>query len=307
MAQRTPVVALFGATALGKSDVALELAAALDADVVVADSMQIYAGLPVVTNQPGASARARATYHLVGWASPQREHSVAEYSERAHAVLDELAARGRSAVVEGGSGLYLRAALGDLGYGGSPRSGRRRELEDRWSRAPEDLVRELRRRAPALAARVDVRNGRRVIRALESLDEPAASSAHDELWSAAGRHPYRLFALLPDEDRAALKERIGRRVDEMLGRGALEEVAAARAAGPFSRTAAQAIGVRELCGVLDGELTLDEAAARMKSRTRALARRQLTWMRKLPGAALVPVTGRTPQAVARDVLGRLGG
>ena len=88
----------------------------------------------------------------------------------------------------------------------------------------------------------------------------------------------------------------------MLAAGALDEVAAARAAGPFSRTAAQAIGVRELCAVLDGELALEEAAARMKSRTRALARRQLTWLRKLPDAAKVPATGRPPAAVAQDVL-----
>jgi len=96
------------------------------------------------------------------------------------------------------------------------------------------------------------------------------------------------------------------RVDAMLAAGALDEVAAARAAGPFSRTAAQAIGVRELCAVLDGELTLEEAAARMKARTRALARRQLTWMRKLPAAAHVPVTGREPADVAREILGRFG-
>ena len=109
---------------------------------------------------------------------------------------------------------------------------------------------------------------------------------------------------MPDEDRAALKERIDRRVDEMLAAGALDEVAAARAAGPFSRTAAQAIGVRELCAVLDGELALPEAAARMKARTRGLARRQLTWMRKLPDAALVPVAGRPAAAVAGDILAR---
>ena len=107
---------------------------------------------------------------------------------------------------------------------------------------------------------------------------------------------------MPDEDRAALTARIEARVDEMLVAGALDEVAAARVAGPLSATAMQAIGVRELCAVLDGELTLAEAAARMKARTRTLARRQLTWMRKLPAAALVPAAGRPPEAVAADVL-----
>ncbi len=305
MAESAPVVALFGATALGKSEVALELARALGADIVVADSMQVYAGLPLVTNQPGPEAQAAATYHLAGWASPQEDHSVAEYSVRAHDVLDRLVREGRSAVVEGGSGLYLRAALGDLTFGGAPREDLRRLLEERWRREPDALVAELTARAPDVAVRVDTRNMRRVIRALEALDqgEPAP---RDELWSAGGRYAHRLFALAPEDDRAALKARIERRVDEMLAAGALAEVVAARAAGPFSRSAAQAIGVRELCAVLDGELTLEAAAVRMKARTRALARRQLTWMRKLPAAVLVPVTGRDPADVARDVVRALG-
>jgi tRNA dimethylallyltransferase len=307
MTLRPQVVALFGATALGKSDVALALARVLGADIVVADSMQIYAGLPIVTNQPSPGRLMLAAHHLVGWASPHEEHSVAEYAERAHAVLDEITATGRSAVVEGGSGLYLRAALGDLDFGGSPHETTRRQLEERWQREPEALVAELRRRAPDVAARVDLRNARRVIRALESLDAVRAVPQTDQLWRPGDRYAHRLFALLPDDDRAALKARIERRVDDMLAAGALDEVAAARAAGPFSRTAAQAIGVRELCGVLAGELTLDEAAARMKARTRALARRQLTWMRKLPAASLVPVAGREPEDVAGEILAALRG
>jgi tRNA dimethylallyltransferase len=303
MTEAPPVVALFGATALGKSELALELAALLEGDIVVADSMQIYAGLPIVTNQPGAEARARATYHLVGWASPQDECSVAEYSRLAHDVVDGLLAAGRPVVVEGGSGLYLRAVLGDLAFGPEPDAARRRELEERWERSPGELQAQLRRRAPDVAAGIDLQNGRRVIRALEALEGGGEGGPQTgELWSAGGRYAHRLFALDPGDDRAALKQRIERRVDEMLAAGALEEVAAARAAGPFSRTAGQAIGVRELCAVLDGELALDEAAARMKARTRGLARRQLTWMRKLPEAARVTTSGRSAAAVAREVL-----
>jgi tRNA dimethylallyltransferase len=301
MTDAPPVVALFGATALGKSDVALELAALRGAEIVVADSMQVYAGLPIITNQPGPAARARATFHLVGWASPQDGCSVADYAARAHEVVDGLLEAGRRVIVEGGSGLYLRAVLGDLAFGAAPDEGRRRALEDRWREHPDALVAELRRRAPDVAARVDLRNARRVIRAVESLEPFGGTSQTDALWAAAGRYPHRLFALTPDEDRSALKVQIDRRVDEMLAAGALAEVAAARAQGPFSRTAAQAIGVRELCAVLDGELTQDEAAARMKARTRALARRQLTWMRKLPIAAKVPTSGRPPAAVAADI------
>jgi tRNA dimethylallyltransferase len=308
MTDAPPVVALFGATALGKSDVALELACLLGADVVVADSMQVYDGLPIVTNQPTAEARARARHHLVAWVSPQRDCTVAEYAERAHEVMDALVAAGRPVVVEGGSGLYLRAALGDLSFGGAPDAARRRALEERWERAPDELVAELRRRAPEVAARADLRNGRRVVRALETLDAPGGGEVQTrELWRAGGRYGHRLLALDPGDDRAALTERIERRVDEMLAAGALGEVAAARAAGRLSRTAAQAIGVRELCEHLDGRLTLEEAAARMKARTRALARRQLTWMRKLPDVVRVPASGRTPDAVAQEVLSLVSG
>jgi tRNA dimethylallyltransferase len=301
MADPPPVVALFGATALGKSDVALELAELLDADIVVADSMQIYEGLPILTNQPDAAARGRATYHLVGWASPHEECSVAEYAALAHDVVDGLLEAGRRVIVEGGSGLYLRAVLGDLSFRGAPDQARRRALEEQWERDPDALVAELMRRAPDAAARVDAHNARRVIRALESLDAGGPETSQDVLWEPAERYPHRLVALVPDDDRTALKERIDRRVEEMLAAGALEEVAAVRDAGPFARTAAQAIGVRELCAVLDGELTRDEAAARMKARTRRLARRQLTWLRKLPATAAVPAAGRPPAAVAADV------
>ncbi len=149
MTDAPPVVALFGATALGKSDVALELAALLEADIVVADSMQVYAGLPIVTNQPGAEARARARYHLVGWASPQDECTVAEYSGLAHETVDGLArSRDGRVIVEGGSGLYLRAALGDLAFGGPPDAARG-GVSRRAGRTRAGALRaELHRRAP---------------------------------------------------------------------------------------------------------------------------------------------------------------
>ena len=301
-----PVLALFGATALGKSAVADVIAERTGADIVVADSMQVYRGLAIVTNQPAPDDLPRR--HLVGFVPPQAEFGVAEYARRAHEVIDALRAEGRAVVVEGGSGLYLRAALGDLSFSEAPDRALRRELEGRWAAGPEDVLEELRRLDPGTRARVDAANGRRVVRALEAVllrggPLPAGAAAH--LWRPAERYPHVLAALVPDDDRTALRERIDERVDEMLRRGALEEVRAAREAGPFSRTVEQAIGVRELCAVLDGELAPDAAAARMKARTRALARRQLTWMRKLPDASLVPATGRPPEAVAAAVLALL--
>ena len=306
MAEAAPVVTLFGATAMGKTDVALCLAERLGAEIVVADSMQVYAGLALVTNQPDAARRARAPQHLVGFVSPQQQFTAAEYARRAHNVIDDLRALGRRVIVEGGSGLYLRAALGDLEFpGAGGAAARRAELEARWACDPGEVIGELRARDPVTCARLDARNARRVIRALEVVTElgrPLAVAERDRLWRPAERYPHRLVALVPDEDREALSAVIDRRVDAMLAAGALDEVAAARSAGPLSRTVLQAIGVAELSAVLDGVMSLDDAARRMKSRTRALVRRQLTWMRKLPDAALVPVAGRDADGLAAAVL-----
>jgi tRNA dimethylallyltransferase len=305
MTEAPPVVALFGATALGKTEVAIALAERLDADIVVADSMQVYAGLPILTNQPDESQARRARHHLVGFVPPQQEYTVAEYARRAHVVIDALRAAGRAVIVEGGSGLYLRAALGDLEFAGPPDAALRQELERRWARDPAGVIAELRARDPGGLARLDSANPRRVLRAVEALRTaaagPPAAAQRDRLWQPAERYPHRLVALLPDDDRTALRARIETRVEAMLAAGALREVAVARAAGELSRSARQAIGVRELCEHLDGRLTLEEAAERMKARTRALARRQLTWMRKLPAAAQVPAEGRPAVAVAAAV------
>lgn len=302
MSEGRPVVALSGATALGKSQVALALAGQLGADIVVADSMQLYAGLPILTNQPGPAELARTRHHLVGVVPPQVEFSVATYARMAHQVIDGLIEERTPVVVEGGSGLYLRAALGDLRFAAAPDPAVRREFEERWAREPDSVVDELREADPGLVATLDIANPRRVLRALEALRAGDASPQRDQLWRPAERYAHLLVALMPDDGRDALKARIDERVDDMLAAGALDEVATARTAGPFSSTAAQAIGVHELEAVLDGASTLEEAATRMRARTRALARRQLTWLRKLPGAVRVPAAGRPPEAVAAEVL-----
>lgn len=302
------MLAVFGATALGKTEIAVAVAERLGADVVVADSMQVYAGLALLTNQPDEAQARRVRHHLVGFVPPQREFTVAEYARRAHEVIDALRADGRAVVVEGGSGLYLRAALGDLAFAAAPDAALRRDLEERWARDAQGVLAELGALDPDTLARVDDANPRRVIRALEAVllsGRPLPVAERDRLWLPAERYPHRLVALAPDEDRDALKARIAARVGEMLAAGAVAEVAAARRAGPLSRTAEQAIGVKEICAHLDDELSLADVAARMTARTRALARRQITWMRKLPAAAVVPVGGRPPDVVAAALMGLL--
>jgi len=312
------------------------LAERLGADIVVADSMQVYAGLPILTNQPDAARRRRRRYHLVGVADPYAEFSVAAYAALAHSAIDGALAAGRRVVVEGGSGLYLRAALGGLEFraaaAGERRDAVRRELEARWAHDPAAVVEELRRRDPGALARLDAANPRRVLRALEAALETAAESSvaaaeasvaaaetsvagqdaaaatpkepqRDALWAPGSRYDHRLVALAPD--REALRERVAARVAAMLAAGALGEVEALLAGGTPARTVRQAIGVRELSAVLAGDLSLDAAAAAMVRRTNALVRRQLTWMRKLPASATIPVGGRAPGTMAEEILGLL--
>jgi tRNA dimethylallyltransferase len=297
------LVALFGPTGMGKTEIAVALAESLDAEIVSADSMQVYRGLAIVTNQPSAEQLARVPHHLVGVVDPRAEFSVSGYAELARQAVEGILARGRRVIVVGGSGLYLRAALGGLTFGGPP-SASRRALEELATTDPQELRERLLRADPAAYAAIDSDNPRRVLRALEALGdlaEPAAARARDELWSDAGlAHPTRLLGL--DVDRDELRARVDARVDDMVARGLLDEIAAAPR--PLSRTVTQAIGVGEMLAVLAGELPLDAAAERMKARTRRFVRRQLTWMRKL-NADIIPTSARPPESVAREIVRRL--
>jgi tRNA dimethylallyltransferase len=299
-----PVVALFGPTGIGKTEIAVALAGLFDAEIVAADSMQVYRGLPIVTNQPSSEQQARVPHHLVGVVDPRREFSAARYAELARTAVDDVLGRGRRVIVAGGSGLYLRAALGGLTFGGPPDLTRRSQLEALAAADPAALRERLRRADPATFAAIDTANPRRVVRALEALDGAGRlppAQVRDELWSTAGlRHPTRLLCL--DVDRERLRERVEDRVDEMLRRGLLDEIAALPQ--PLSRTVAQAIGVREMLAVMAGELSLDHALERMKTRTRRYVRRQLTWMRKL-NADIIPTSARSPESVAREIARRL--
>lgn len=302
-----PVVVLTGPTALGKTAIAVELAARLRAQIVSADSMQVYAGLAILTNQPTAEQRRRVEHHLVGFVDPATEYSVAAYATAAHEVIDDLRAVGSPVIVEGGSGLHIRAALGDLGFGvpGDPTLRRQLDLRLQAEGLPA-LVAELEKRDPDTAERIDRANPRRVARALEVVclqGAPLSGEQHGRLWQPPQRYPHIIVAL--DEDRALVHRRVDERVLEMMAAGALPEVRDLLAGCRPSRAVRQAIGVRELSAHLARECSLDEAIASMRARTRQLVRRQLTWMRKLPDAARIVVSRRSPAGVAEEVIALL--
>jgi tRNA dimethylallyltransferase len=292
----TSVLALFGPTAVGKTDVALALARRLRARgqrpvAVGADALQVYAGLEVLTGVADAAQRAELEHRLVAFVPVTETCSAGAYAQLAHAEIDGLLATGATPIVVGGTGLYLRAALADLALRPPPRPGVRERLEaDFAAHGSQALHARLATLLPDVAARIEPGDRARVVRALELHEQGIAHDDGGQLWTAATRHPTRLIGLTMD--RGALAERIDRRADAMLAAGAIEEVRRADVAGA-STTARAAMGFAEL---LAGDV---EA---MKTRTRRYAKRQLTWMRKLPGAELVDVTGRDPDDVAAELL-----
>jgi len=288
------LIALFGPTAVGKTEVALALAERLREQgehpvAVSADALQVYAGLELLTGVATAAEQARLEHRLVSFLPVDARFSVAEYAALAHAQIDELLADGATPIVLGGTGLYLRAALTDLALRPPPPPGAR----ERWNvelerRGPEALHGLLAQRAPWAAANIDPADRHRIVRALEleeigALEPPQGES---QLWSAEVRRPTRLIGLTME--RAELYTRIDRRVDAMVAAGVIEEVRAAHRAGASS-TARAALGFEEL---LAGDI---EA---MKRRTRNYAKRQLTWMRKLAGVELLDASRRSPDELA---------
>jgi tRNA dimethylallyltransferase len=298
---RPDVIAIFGPTGIGKTDVALALGDALRARgerpvAVSADALQVYAGLEVLTGAANAGERARLDHRLVGFLPVNARFSVAEYAQLAHAEIDDVLASGARPIVVGGTGLYLRAALAELDLRPPPPEGVRehwmRELE---ARGPEALHAELARRAAWAAEGVAPTDSHRIVRNLELLDAGELEPPDDgpsQLWTAETRRPTLLAGLVME--REALYARIDARVDAMVAAGAAEEVRAAHAAGA-SETARKALGFEEL---LAGDI------AAMKRRTRNYAKRQLTWMRKLAGVRVIDVTGRAPGDVAAEILAR---
>jgi tRNA dimethylallyltransferase len=289
---RTEVVAIFGPTASGKSAVAEALADRLGTEVVSADAMQVYRGLPILTNQPTRPTR------LVAIRSLDEEMSVGAFAALAHREIDELVGERGAAVVSGGTGLYLRAALADMDVPPpvSP--------EDRARIAREvDVDRDAAHRRlagldPVAAESVHRHDRKRLVRALELAERGESLVAgRNRLWRGATRRPTIVVGL--DVPPAVLERRIRKRTEAMFERGVLDEVRAALA-GPVSHTAEKTLGLAEIAAL--GE----DAVEPVVVRTRRYAAYQRKWMRRIPDLVLLDAT-RSPRSIADDVVARLHG
>ncbi len=296
------VIAIFGPTGIGKTAVAVALAARLraagqDPVAISADALQVYTGLELLTGVAGTAVQRELEHRLISFLPVDATFSAGQYAALAHAEIDGALAAGRRPIVVGGTGLYLRAALTELQLRPPPPEG----VRERWEhelevRGVASLHAELARRAPWAAEGIDANDRQRIVRAHELLDagELEPPEGPSQLWTDEVRHPTLLAGLTME--REALYARIDARVEEMVAAGAREEVRHAHAAGA-SETARKALGFDEL---LAGDV---EA---MQRRTRNYARRQLTWMRKLADVRTIDVTERTPEAVAEEILAATG-
>ena len=283
------VIGLFGPTASGKSDVAAALTELMPAEVVSADAMQVYEGLPILTNRSPHPER------LVGVWPLSHLASVGEYAPLAHAAIDEILAQGKTPLVVGGTGLYFRAALAELDLPPAPSVGARERWERLYDEAgPEAAHARLGELDPEAAERVHPNDRRRVVRALE-LAEAGRSLVprRDELFGGAWRHPTLVVGL--EVPKTELERRIAERTRRMFEAGVEDEVRAALVAEP-SPTAGKVIGLHEVA-----TLRREEAIEALTTRTRRYAAYQRKWLRRLEDVVIV-AADRPPEETAVEIV-----
>jgi len=267
---------LVGPTAVGKTALAIELAEQFDAEIVNADAFQVYRGLDVLTAKPDAEAQRRVRHHVLSQISLFETMSAASFRELARAALSDVHSRKKNAIVVGGSGLYLKAITHGFDQVPPPDPKLREEL----NRLPQkELAERLQKLSPELAARTDLKNPRRVIRAIEIAasaipSRVVATDAVREPRSASAATVTNGVLLLRDRD--DLYQRINERVNAMFRDGVEEEV---RALQDIGQTAASALGLKEIRALIAGQISREECIAKIQQATRRYAKRQLTWFR----------------------------
>ena len=278
--QPNTLIVVVGPTASGKTALAIDLAKAVNGEIVSADSMQIYEGMDIATAKPLPEELAAVPHHLIGFVPVETPFSVADYAVLARTAINEIMNRGKTPILCGGTGLYVKAIIDNVQYSETIPSDellRERLRLFAEQKGNDALWKRLETIDPETARRIHPNNVGRVIRAIEVMEVSGRSIREHEADSRREPCPYHVIELgLRYQDREKLYRRINQRVDKMVEMGLPEEVKTAREKG-LTATAAQAIGCKELYGWLDGDETLAEALERLKQSTRRYAKRQLTW------------------------------
>jgi tRNA dimethylallyltransferase len=264
---------IVGPTATGKSELAADVAHEIGAEIVSADAFQIYEGLDRLTAKPDGSTLAKAPHHLIGIVPLGEEMNAEKFRRLALRAVDEINSRGKLAIIVGGSGLYIKT----LTHGLAPLPESDPELREKLNAMSlDDLRSQLVEVDPEMARKIDLKNRRRVVRALEICSLTGKPVSAQRLREGAS-HSEAATGVFVFRDRQKLYERINQRVEMMFERGVIEEV---RTAGETSQTASQMIGLREIRELLAGKKSLPQCIAEIQQATRRYAKRQLTWFRR---------------------------
>ena len=275
------IICIAGPTASGKTALAVELAKELQGEVVSCDSMYVYKRMNIGTAKPTLEEMQGIPHHMIDVAEAQEDFSVSRYCEMAGPIVDDIVARGKTAIIAGGTGLYMDSLIRGNAFAPFPSTGVRERLEQETDEiGMEAMMQRLRAIDPEAAQRIHDR--KRMVRALEVYYETGETiTAHNLRTQAIPPKYTPLWLGLDFEDRAELYRRIDLRVDIMLQAGLLEEIRDLLASGiPAKATAMQAIGYKEFVAALDGSCTIEEAAQAVKQASRRYAKRQLTWFRR---------------------------
>lgn len=274
--EKTKIICVVGATASGKTDLAVKLAKAVDGEIISADSMQVYKNMPIATAVATKEEQDGVPHHLVEFLNTDQTFSVADFVERAKVLIDEITARGRVPIIAGGTGLFVDSLVKNISFSQVGSNAEiRNELAEKNN---EELYEKLLKLDPNAAEDIHPNNRKRVIRALELCMSGTSKTEQNEN-SMLIDSPYdALYIGIGYKDRQKLYDRINKRVDLMFEAGLENE--ARQMLGKQGLTARQAIGHKELQPYIDGNITLAEAAENLKRETRRYAKRQLTWFRR---------------------------
>ena len=273
------LICIAGPTASGKTSLSIALAKELDAEIVSCDSMQVYKYMDIGTAKPSIEERCGIAHHMLDVAEPWEDFSVSRYCELAGPIIDDILARGKTAIIVGGTGLYMDNLIKGTDFAPFPSTGVRQRLE---SEPIEDVYQRLQQIDPTAAARLHISDKKRIIRAMEIyLETGETITEHDARTRAIPPKYTPLWFALEDADRADLYARIDSRVTAMLEMGLVDEIKGLLARGiPEKSTAMQAIGYKEFVAALKGECSIGEAADQVRQSSRHYAKRQLTWFRR---------------------------
>ena len=277
------IICIAGPTASGKTALAVELAKELNGEVVSCDSMQIYRRMNIGTAKPTVEEMQGIRHHMLDVAEPEEDFSVSRYCAMAGPIVDDIVARGKTAVIAGGTGLYMDSLIRGNDFAPFPSTGVREQLDaEADSRGIQVLFDRLKSIDPEAAGKLHLSDRKRIIRALEVyLETGETITAHNRKTQLIPPRYTPIWLGLDFENRADLYGRIDLRVGMMLEAGLVEEIRSLLDSGiPEKCTAMQAIGYKEFVAALDGQCTIEEAADQVRQSSRRYAKRQLTWFRR---------------------------